>query len=135
MKSTTSKKHSCSLPCTNYDKVFRFLRCPDELDANQEIESRDWDAWRSAGACYGKLVTGSGREVQAASQIHGQVDAVCECPWNSVSRLITHFHAIKLIGYDRKPIHYQIIAAINVDENNVTMQYICRKTSPSGVTN
>lgn len=125
-------KSKCRQTCASkYDKLITFLRPPDELDANYEIDTRDWAAWTEIGPGYVSIVTGGGREIEVANQIHGHVDAIIECQWGSVSRTVDFGCAIRRQGFG-DPTYWQVIAAINVNENNVTMKFICRNTKPNG---
>jgi len=118
-----AKQQRCYLPCANeYPLALEFLTPPDELDIDYELDTRDWTQWATLGRSYGRVETGSGREFQMAAQIHGLVDAVITAPWGSVSRQVTNNYAIKV-----NSVYYQIIAAINVDEMNSEMKFICRK--------
>lgn len=116
-------KKKCALPCGgDYPLLLTLLQAPDQLDDNQEIETRDWNEWKTTGYAYGRVQTGSGREVLSASQTHGQVDAVMWTPWQNTTKDLTNSNAVKVNGS-----YYHIIAAINVDELNTEMQLICRK--------
>jgi hypothetical protein len=116
-------KTQCHLPCaTEYPTAITVLRAPDELNDDQEIETRDWNDWAIAGYAYGRVKTGTAREVLSAGQTHGQVDAVVFSPWGTKTKDLTNSNALKINGS-----YYHIIGAINVDELNVEMQFICRK--------
>lgn len=117
------KTDNCNLPCgTAYPTKLTILRAPDELNDGQEIEDRDWSEWATAGYAYGNCKTGTAREVFVAGQTHGQVDAVIKTAWSTKTKDLTNSNALLVNGS-----YYHIIGAINVDELNVEMQFICRK--------
>lgn len=134
-----AKKHRCEIPCpSKYDKLVFFLKAPDELNDNQEIEARDWTDWTVTGKSYAAIHTIGSRSVTLAQQSIGQqaheyVDSVVECPWNAVSRRITGNNAIRTVDFDGNHVHRHIVQAINVDEKNVTMQFLCRSTTQTGM--
>jgi hypothetical protein len=129
-----AKKRECHIPCpSDYDKLVVFLKAPDELNDNQEIEARDWSDWTVTGRAYAKIHTTGSRSVNFAQQSHQQVDSVVECSWNAVTRRITGSHAIRRVNFDGSFVYRHILEAINVDENNVTMRFLCRTTTQSGM--
>ncbi len=117
---------------SSYNKFVTFLKAPDELNANQEIENRDWNDWTVDGRSSAKIATKGSRIVNVASQDHGQVDAVIECPWGSTTRRISDSHSIRLNNYDGSKRYLAIINAVNVDLANIKMRFICRETTPNG---
>lgn len=117
------RPNQCHIPCGNeYPSSLTLLEAPDDLNDDQEIEDRDFADWTAIGYSYGSVKTGSAREVVAANQTHGQVDAVIRCPWGTKTKDLTNSNAILVNGS-----YYHIIGAVNVDELNVEMQFICRK--------
>lgn len=126
-------KKKCSTSCNNnYDKLIRFLRAPNELNADQEIETRDWSEWDTAGGAYASIHTAGSRAVFVANQTHQSVDAVIECAWNSITRLVGSNYAIKRMNFG-EALYFHIVDAINVDFNNQTMRFMCRITTPNGI--
>lgn len=131
---------TCALPdASAYNKFVTFLKCPDALDADYEINTRDWSKWTVVGTSYAKVSTATGgistsggRQVEMASQAHSIVDAVFECPWGSTTRTVDHGHAIRRKTFDGFD-YWQIVAAINVNEDNMVMRFVCRKVTPNGV--
>lgn len=123
----------CKMPAPQtFDKLVTFLRCPNELTADQELETRDWSDWTTAGQSYAAIHTTGSRAVSVANQSHQQIDAVIECPWNKTTNSVKHYFAIKvrdIAGWA----YFQIVTAMNVDMANQTMRYICRQTHPEGV--
>ena len=115
-----------------YNRFVKFLKAPDELNANQEIESRDWNDWTLDGGSAAKISTKGSRIVNVASQDHGQVDAVIECPWGSTTRRISDSHSIRIKNYDNTFQYLAIINAVNEDFSNMEMRFICRQTTPNG---
>jgi len=128
------RKRKCEIPCASqFNKLVTFLRAPDEFTDTQEIETRDWAEWSGAGKSYAAIHTTGSRAVNIANQSHEQVDSVVECPWNGTTRLIDHTCAIRRTDIDGTFLYRQVVAAINVDEQNRMMRFICRTTSPNGV--
>ncbi len=126
-------KRKCEIKDPSYyDKFVTFLKAPDELNANQEIESRDWNDWTIDGRSSAKISTKGSRIVNVASQDHGQVDAVIECPWGSTTRTITDSHTVRIRKFDGKYRYLAIINAVDVDFANTEMRFICRETTPNG---
>ena len=116
-------KNSCKMDCgISYPLLLQFLKPPDQLNDNQEVETKDWNEWASAGNSYGRVKSKSSREVLSANQTHGQVDAVVFAPWGQRTKDITNENAIKVNGS-----YYHIIGAVNVDEMNQEMMFVCRK--------
>lgn len=113
------------------DKLIYFLRAPNEL-TDQEIETRDWSDWDTTGKAYATIHTAGSRAVYVANQTHASVDAVIECNWNSISRVVGSNYAIKRVNFG-DPLYFQIVAAINLDFNNQRMRFLCRLTTPNGV--
>ena len=127
-------KKKCAIPCpSKYNKLVTFLKAPDELNANQEIETRDWSDWTETGKCYAEIHTAGSRAVNIANQSHEQVESVVECPWGGTTRRVTGNYAIRRTDVDGTYLYRHIIAAINVDEDNVVMRFICRTTTPNGI--
>lgn len=113
----------CKIPCgSDYPSSLTLLEAPDDLNDDQELETRDFAEWTTTGYSYGSVKTGTAREVISASQTHGQVDAVISAPWGTKTKDLTNSNAIFVNGS-----YYHIIGAINVDELNVEMKFICRK--------
>lgn len=125
-------KQTCGLPDpSKYNKRITILRAPDELE-EQEAETRPWRDWRTKGAAYAAVHTSGSRQVSVASQVHQYVDAVFETPWTQVSKAVRSSDAVKLIQGDDIT-YWHVVAAENVDMNNVEMRLICRTTTPSGL--
>lgn len=126
-------KNKCKTSCGSLDdKLISFLRAPNELNADQEIETRDWSDWDTTGKAYATIHTAGSRSVYVASQTHEACDAVIECAWNSISRVVAHNYAIKRMNFG-EPIYFHVIAAVNVDFKNQRMKFICRITNPNGI--
>lgn len=126
-------KQKCQTSCNGTDdKLISFLRAPNELNADQEIETRDWSEWDTTGKAYATIHTAGSRAVYVANQTHQSVDAVIECDWNSISRLVGAHYAIKRMNF-REAQYFQIVSAINIDFNNQRMRFLCRITTPNGI--
>jgi len=126
-------KKKCQTSCSsNYDKLITFLRAPNELNADQEIETRDWSEWDTAGKAYATIHTAGSRAVYIANQTHQSVDAVIECAWNSITRRVGSNYAIKRMNFG-EILYFQIVDAINIDFSNQTMRFMCRITTPNVV--
>lgn len=126
-------KKKCSTSCNDTDdKLVQFLRAPNELNADQEIETRDWSEWDTAGKSYASIHTAGSRAVYVANQTHQSFDAVIECAWNSITRVIGSNHAIKRMNFG-EALYFHVIAAINVDFKNQRMRFLCRITTPNGI--
>jgi hypothetical protein len=128
-----AKKQQCAIPSLqDYEKVVTFLKAPNELTDDQELETRDWSDWAVAGQSYARIHTTGSRAVSVANQSHQQIDAVIECPWNATTNAVKHYYAIRikdLCGW----VYFHVIAPMNVDMRNHTMRFVCRSTSPEGV--
>lgn len=125
-------KLKCQMPDpSKYGNTIYFLRAPDELE-DQEVETRDWSDWRNKGASYAAVYTGGSRQVTVAAQVHQQVDAVIETPWTELTETIRSSDAIKLVK-GRYVTYWQVIATENIDMQYMEMRFICRLTTPQGI--
>ena len=128
-----AKARQCAIPCvSDYDKLVTFLRAPNELTADQELETRDWYDWPEAGRSYARVHTTGSRAVSVANQSHQQIDAVIECPWNKTTNSVKHYFAIRMRDISGW-YYFHVVTAMNVDMGNHTMRYVCRSTTPEGV--
>lgn len=128
-----AKSRPCGLPAPEtYDKLVTFMKAPNELTDDQELETRDWHDWSEAGRSYARVFTTGSRAVSVANQSHQQIDAVIECPWSKTTNAVKHYFAIKIRDISGS-VYFQVVTAMNVDMGNHTMRFICRSTSPEGV--
>jgi len=129
-----ARHRECEIPCpSEYDKLITFLRPPDELNADQEIEARDWIDWTTAGKAYASIKTRGSRAVNIANQSHQSIDAVIECAWNGTTRIVSDAYAIRLKAPDNQYTYLHVVAATNVNYANTKMQFLCRETNPTGI--
>lgn len=130
-----AKAKQCTIPSLqDYDKLVTFLRAPNELTDDQELETRDWHDWSESGRSYARVHTTGSRAVSVANQSHQQIDAVIECPWNKTTNAVKHYYAIRIKDISGS-VYFQVVTAMNVDMANHTMRFICRTTDPEGVQN
>lgn len=114
----------CQLSCDTgkNTRLLEFLKPPLARNSQNEVIVKPLPTgWTVVLTRYGTFETGTGREVWKARQANPEVNAFAECPWSPDLADITSRHAIRINGRI-----YQILAAINKDEANETMQFWCR---------
>lgn len=115
------------LPCPThesdgYDKKIDYERKDKTLNAFGEVSDEDAN-WRPVASVYANVKTGSGSDVYRARKIHSETTALVTIPWNSTTREFDSSGRFRINGST-----YDILFAVNVDENNLKMEFGCKRT-------
>lgn len=123
-------KAECRIEDTSrYDKLIEFLKAPDDVnELNEQSPARDYSQWVYVGRGYAKIYTSGSRQFLGAAQIHEYLDAVVETPWTRVAATVKGGQLIKYTQKNMEPVYYAILAVTNVNEDNVKLRFICRKS-------
>lgn len=113
----------CEVDCgADHDKLLEFIEPPADPNNLNDLQTTDPGVGAVVFRSYGKIETGSGREVWKARQVVPEVAAVIESKWSPELEDVTSRYRIRVNNK-----LFEILAVQNVDEDNRLMQFWCRR--------
>jgi len=115
------------LPCPtggadSFDKPAEYqlkVQVPNSFGGVSEVEGN----WKKVARSYCNLKTGNGTEVYRARQVDSDTDAVITMPWNAKTGDYTASGRFVVKGKT-----YNILFAVNENEDNIKMIFGCRRS-------
>ena len=114
------------MTCVMYNTKAEFLKQPTSVNAiNEVVISTDSD-WDVVEKVYCMVETGSGREVYKARQVHSEVNAVIEVPYEHSLATRDANYRIRVYAPDDTTTIFNIVYVENVDFQNETLKFACK---------